>query len=144
MSSTSFKPSNTQFSPIARLENENSITKTLSRFVLGNASTSLININRACEFNVYWTSAYIFHFNVVKAFSVSFIDCVISFILSLSLFRDIVEGKYRNSHTEEFSKKEFLEISENSQENTCARASFLIKAQVFSCEFCEISKNTFL
>ena len=40
-----------------------------------------------------------------------------------------------------------LEISQNSQENTCARVSFLIKlqtlAQVFSCEFCEISKNTF-
>ena len=39
------------------------------------------------------------------------------------------------------------EISQNSQENTRARVSFLIKketlAQVFSCEFCEISKNTF-
>ena len=32
-------------------------------------------------------------------------------------------------------KNVFLEISQNSQENTCA--------QVFSCEFCEISKNTF-
>ena len=54
-------------------------------------------------------------------------------------------------------KKVFLEISQNSQENTCARVSFLIKlqdsgcnfiekktlAQVFSCEFCDISKNTF-
>ena len=53
-------------------------------------------------------------------------------------------------------EKVFLEISQNSQENTCARVSFLIKlkaacnfikkenlAQVFSCEFCEISKNTF-
>ena len=49
----------------------------------------------------------------------------------------------------------FLEISQNSQENICTRVSFLIKlqvcnlikketvAQVFSCEFCEISKNTF-
>ena len=50
-----------------------------------------------------------------------------------------------------------LEISQNSQENTYARDSFLIKLQasscnfikkeslalVFSCEFCEISKNTF-
>ena len=50
-----------------------------------------------------------------------------------------------------------LEISQNSQENTCDRASFLINlqaeacnfiiketlAQVVSCEFCEISKNTF-
>ena len=54
-------------------------------------------------------------------------------------------------------KKVFLEILLNSPENTCARVSFLIKlqaepcsfikketlAQVFSCEFCEISKNTF-
>ena len=52
----------------------------------------------------------------------------------------------------------FLEISQNSQENTCARVSFLIKlqaeasnfieketlAQMFSCKFCEISKNNFL
>ena len=37
-------------------------------------------------------------------------------------------------------KKVFLEISQNSQEKTCARDSFLI---VFSREFCEISKNTF-
>ena len=40
----------------------------------------------------------------------------------------------------------FLEISQNSLENTCARVSFLIKealAQVFSCEFCEISKSIF-
>ena len=56
-----------------------------------------------------------------------------------------------------FVEKVFLEISQNSQENTCARVSFLIKlqalglqlikkeslAQLFSCEFCEISKNTF-
>ena len=46
-------------------------------------------------------------------------------------------------------RKVFLEISQNSQGNTCAGVSFLtcnlIKketlAQVFSCEFCEISKN---
>ena len=49
----------------------------------------------------------------------------------------------------------FLEISQNSQENNCARVSILIKlqscdfikietlAQVFSCEFCEISNDTF-
>ena len=54
-------------------------------------------------------------------------------------------------------KKMFLEISQNSQENICAWVSFLIKlqaparnfiksetlAQVFSCEFCNISKNAF-
>ena len=39
----------------------------------------------------------------------------------------------------------FLEISQNSQENTCARVSIKKEtlAQMFFCEFCEISKNTF-
>ena len=37
----------------------------------------------------------------------------------------------------------FLKISQNSRENTFARVSFLIKLQVFYCEFCEIFKNTF-
>ena len=46
-------------------------------------------------------------------------------------------------------KKVFLEISQNSQENTWpeSEACNLIKkgtlAQVFSCEFCEISKSNF-
>ena len=55
-------------------------------------------------------------------------------------------------------KKVFLKISQNSQENTCARVSFFIKlqafallnfikketlTQVFSCRLWEISKNTF-
>ena len=52
------------------------------------------------------------------------------------------------------SKMVFLKVSQSSQENSCARVSFLIMlqasgqgcrtlAQVFSCEFCEIFKNTF-
>ena len=54
-------------------------------------------------------------------------------------------------------KKMFLEILQNSQENSCARVSFLKKiqtetcnfikkktlAQVFSCEFCEILRTPF-
>ena len=50
-------------------------------------------------------------------------------------------------------KKMFFEISQNSQESTCTRASpvpktfnFIKKetlAQVFSCEFCETSQSTF-
>ena len=53
--------------------------------------------------------------------------------------------------------KLLLKIPQNSQENTCARVSFLMKlqsevysfiqketlAQVFSCKFCEIFKNIF-
>ena len=49
-------------------------------------------------------------------------------------------------------KKVFLEISQNSQENSCASVSFLIKLQALGLGdsgigvflwFCEISKNTF-
>ena len=57
-----------------------------------------------------------------------------------------------------YEKKVFLEISQNSQENTCVRAFFyfccrpeacsIIKkvnlAQVFPCEFCDIFYNSFL
>ena len=62
---------------------------------------------------------------------------------------------HRSSHRRYSVKKVFSEISQNSQENTCVRESFLIKlqalgkaekdflTQVFSCKFCEISKNTF-
>ena len=72
-------------------------------------------------------------------------------------------GTTRKSlHTESVTwrcsvKNVLLEISQNSQENICARVYFLIKlqasacnffkketlAQVFSCEFCEIPKNSF-
>ena len=50
-------------------------------------------------------------------------------------------------------KKVFLEIWQDSQENNCGRVSFSIGchvieketlAQVFSCEFCQISEITFL
>ena len=61
----------------------------------------------------------------------------------------------RNSRQGVFCKKQRVppKISQNSQENTCASVSFLIHfqnifknetlAQVFSCELCEIFKNTF-
>ena len=65
--------------------------------------------------------------------------------------------KVQKQPPEEFyGKKLFLKISQNSQENTCARVffnkvagdacNFIEKetlAQLFSCEFCEISKNNF-
>ena len=43
-------------------------------------------------------------------------------------------------------KKVFLEISQNSQENTCEAYNFIKKeslAQAFTCEFCGNSKKTF-
>ena len=70
---------------------------------------------------------------------------------------DNFRNDYRSSRPEEFCKNGILRISQNSQENTRARVSFLIKlqapvcnfiqketlVQVFSSKFCEISKNTF-
>ena len=69
-------------------------------------------------------------------------------------FERVTDG---SSRPEVFCKKGvlFLEISQDSQENTCARVYFLIKlqvfatllkktlGQVFSCEICEIFKNNF-
>ena len=40
-------------------------------------------------------------------------------------------------------EKMFLKILQNSQENTCARVSFLKLGTGVSCEFCETFKNTF-
>ena len=54
----------------------------------------------------------------------------------------------------EVVSKNFLKISQNSQENTCAEVSISINllaalkketpAQMFYCEFCEIFKSTML
>ena len=75
-----------------------------------------------------------------------FILYVERFLLGVSL--EVVVQRYS-------VKKVFFKISQNSQENTCVRISFSIKlqacyfieketlTQVFSCEFCEILKNTF-
>ena len=64
--------------------------------------------------------------------------------------------RYRSSHRRCSVKKLFLEISQSSQENTCTSLFFnkvaclgpetLLKKRLWhrlSCEFCEISKNTF-
>ena len=73
----------------------------------------------------------------------------------LHFVKDLIDD--RRSHRNVLEGKMFLEISQNSQENTWVRVSFLIKvqasvcnfiknktlAEVFFCEFCEISKNTF-
>ena len=49
----------------------------------------------------------------------------------------------RSSHRRCSLKKVFLEISQNSQENACARESLFYWSCRFSCEFCKISKNAF-
>ena len=58
------------------------------------------------------------------------------------VFPELLEDFRKQPPKVVYKKKVFLEISQNSQKNTCARISFLIKLQVFSCEFCEISKST--
>ena len=76
----------------------------------------------------------------LKHFAVSFIYCF-----------QIESPSYRSSHQRCSLKKVSLKISQNSQENTCARVSSLIKlqaikgtlAQVFSCEFYDVFKSTF-
>ena len=70
-----------------------------------------------------------------------------------SLLEIWLQYYHRSSHQRYSVKMVFLEISQNSQENTSARVSFLIKlqavglaqtlAQVFSSEFCAISKYSF-
>ena len=63
-----------------------------------------------------------------------------------------IDAGSRSSHRRYSVRKGILRNFANSQENTCTRVSFLTKllffkketlAQVFFCEFCEISKNTF-
>ena len=70
------------------------------------------------------------------------------FIILKVLKSDV--SSFRSSHPDVLREKMYLEISRNSEENTCARAAsacnFIKKearAQVFSCEICEISKNAF-
>ena len=48
---------------------------------------------------------------------------------------------YRSSRPEVFLKKVSLEISQNSQKNTCARVSFLIKLQASGQSMCDYHGN---
>ena len=57
----------------------------------------------------------------------------------LSLHRFM--GYIRGSSPEVFYKNVFLEISQNSQENTCARVSFLIKLQASRTQACNFIKK---
>ena len=73
----------------------------------------------------------------------------IGLFLAASLIKLISDMHYRSRHRRCSVKKVFLENLENSQENSCATDSFLMSlwkneslAQVFSCEFSKISKNT--
>ena len=90
----------------------------------------------------------------------SLLEIFLSSYFSNFLFSVLKLNVTRSSRPEVFCKKVFLVILQNLQENTCAKDSFLIKlacnfykkeslaqvfplAQVFFCDFCKISKNTF-
>ena len=78
--------------------------------------------------------------------------------LKLKKLRMLNFNLYRRIRPEVFYEKVFLKISNNSEENTCARVSLLIKlqasvcnfikketpAQLFSCEFATFLRALFL
>ena len=84
-------------------------------------------------------------------------------VFLLNYLTDTLERAQEAATRNVTQEKLFLEILQNLQEKTCARASFLIRLQpktcnfirpatvlkkklwrsCFSCEFCEISKNNF-
>ena len=75
-----------------------------------------------------------------------------NFLIFLLLSRGIIQKNIVFGVTEAGARrcsvtKVFLEISQNSQENACAKGVNFIKketlAQEFSCELCEISRNMF-
>ena len=89
-----------------------------------------------------------------------YIECLkFTLILFIDYFKETLFWKTnicypRSSHQRCSVRKGVLRNFTKSQENTCARASDLqlyykrvqvlrVKVQVFSCELCEISKNTF-
>ena len=84
---------------------------------------------------------------------------VMMMIIIMNCFRRMVDKAVTEAATRGVQlEKVFLEILQNSQECIYSRVSFLKKlqagdcnfikketlAQMFSCEFCDISKNTFL
>ena len=82
--------------------------------------------------------------------------CHINFIFKVNIIMKItVPIIFRSSPRGGSVKKVLYNILQNSQKNTCARVSFLIKlqawgyqketlAQVFSCEFCKFLRTPFL
>ena len=108
--------------------------------------------------NLDWSQPFIFISSKVPFAKSSCEEC------SYKTGSKNAEAAFRKCYSEEVPqrcsvKKLFLKIPQNSQENTRTRVSLLIKLQspasvcnfikketllqVFSCEFCEISTNTF-
>ena len=92
----------------------------------------------------------VFSFSILSVWILSGVFSLLDDLLISELmleFEFTFSTNSRSSNLRCSIKKVFLEISQNSQENICARdlKKNLKKeslAQVFSCEFCKISKDT--
>ena len=65
----------------------------------------------------------------------NFIFCAVLISSFVLLMENQTYTKKKHPPEEFCNKKVFLEISQNSQENICARVSFLIKLQVLDLQF---------
>ena len=68
--------------------------------------------------------------------------CIVICIVIVNAILVVHRRVDRISQRRFYIKKVFLQISQNSQENTCASVLFERLLQVFSCEFSKICKNT--
>ena len=64
---------------------------------------------------------------------------ILNWLASFHIFDSCIIFVYRSSRSEVFCKKVFLEISKNSQENTCARVSFLYSCRARPASMCNPS-----
>ena len=92
--------------------------------------------------------AIVFALNNTLFFSASYVS-IISFNTSEPVYFVLMGHKYETSKNSEAVarrcsiKKLFLDILQNSQENSLQLYEKAALAQMFSCEFCKISKDTF-
>ena len=120
---------------------------------------------------IYISFIVMLHFVLLLSFIILFStrNQVSKMAIILSIFKAcFVSCIFTSNNIPKLFKITKLNILQNSQESTCARVSFLINsllkkmlwhqslffhkffikkealAQVFSCEFCKVSKNTFI
>ena len=91
------------------------------------------------EFQIGWL--ILFHlFSVINDLKWFYIVCRSSSRVQFWFYSSFKILELQKQAPRGVLKKVFLEISQDLQENTCKKEAL---AQAFSCELCEISKNTF-
>ena len=129
--------------------NTNLLTSYVSVFICQNILKSSLRWSKSTEPNP-WYKLYAFLPATVLSNISSFLClklCYVSYFLN-HLTQTALFSVFSEANSQRCSLKNvFLKISQNLQENTWPRTCNFIKketlAQVFSCEFCEISKNIF-